>query len=398
MTDVPRSVDPADFNAIQPHLKPFMRFAEVVVIVGAPKEIKPQENRIALVPAGARQLVDRGHTVLIERDAGAGSGMFDSEYEAAGAQIVDTAEDVWGQADMVYKVKEPVAAEYPLLRDGQIIYAYLHLAPDPDQAEALLHSGAVSVAFETIETPDRRTPLLAPMSEVAGRLSVQMGARCLESHEGGRGILLGGVPGVRPARVVVIGGGMVGKNAAWTATGLGADVTMVDVNIDTLRWYDDTFHGKIKTLYSTAHTLESAVTEADLVIGAVLLPGARAPRLVTEDHVRQMKRGAAIVDVAVDQGGCVETIHATTHANPTYLVHDVVHYGVANMPGAVPRTSTFALHNATFPYAMRIADLGWEQAIRNDPVLAKGLNTSHGVVRHQAVAEALGLPFEAWSA
>ncbi len=366
------------------------------MIIGVPKEIKPQESRVGVVPAGVSDLVAHGHRVLVEVGAGLGSGFTDEEYANAGATLVGTKEEVWGEAEMVWKVKEPIAAEYPLLRSGQILYAYLHLAPDLPQTQALIDSGVVAFAFETVETDDRRLPLLAPMSEVAGRLAVQAGAHCLEKHSGGRGVLLGGVPGVPPGKVIIIGGGVVGKNSARIAVGMEADVTLIDLNLERLRWFDDTYHGRIKTLYSTRLTIEEAVTHADLVIGAALVPGARAPTLITEDHIRAMKPGAAVVDVAIDQGGCIETIHATTHANPTYLVHDVVHYGVANMPGAVPRTSTFALHNATNPYGLRIADLGWREACHRDPALARGLNVVHGKVVYQAVAEAHGLPYTPW--
>lgn len=362
------------------------------MIVGVPKEIKPQENRVGIVPSGVAALVRNGHTVLVQKGAGLGSGITDDEYVAAGARIAETAEEVWGSANMIWKVKEPIAPEYPLIRENQIIYAYLHLAPDPAQARALLDAGCVAIAFETMATDTGALPLLAPMSEVAGRLSIQVGARCLENYFGGGGVLLGGVPGVAPGKVVVLGGGSVGKNAARMAMGLGADVTVLDVNLDRLRWFDDTFGGRIRTLYSSPYTIEEEVTRADLVVGAVLLPGARAPRLVTRELVSRMKQGAAIVDVAIDQGGCVETIKITTHANPTYLVDGVVHYGVANMPGAVPRTSTFALQNATLPFAVRLANLGWEEAAAADPMLARGLNVVHGKVVHPAVAQALDLP------
>ncbi len=366
------------------------------MIVGVPTEIKPQENRVALVPGGVRQLVGGGHEVLVQAGAGLGSGIEDDEYLQAGARLVATAEEVWGEADMVWKVKEPVEAEYPLLREGLVLYAYLHLAPDRAQTEALLETGVVAIAFETIETPEGRLPLLAPMSEVAGRMAVQAGAHCLEMNQGGRGVLLGGVPGVRPGNVTIIGGGMVGKNAAFIAMGMGADVTLLDIDLNRLRWFDDNYHGRIKTLASSDHTVEAAVLEADLVIGATLVPGARAPRIITEAHVAAMRSGAAIVDVAIDQGGCVETIRPTTHAEPTYRVGDIVHYGVTNIPGAVPRTSTFALHNATLPYGLRLAKLGWERACTADPTLRRGLNTCHGRVTHPAVAESHDLPYAPW--
>lgn len=363
------------------------------MLVGIPKEIKPQENRVGLTPAGVRQLVGHGHRVLVETHAGEGSGLSNDEYAAAGAILVDSADDLWSQADMVWKVKEPIAAEYPRLRAGQILYTYLHLAPDRPQTDALVASGCVAFAYETIDVGGT-LPLLAPMSEVAGRLSVQAGAHCLEKHQGGRGVLLGGVPGVLPGEVVVIGGGIVGRNAAAMAVGLGADVTVMDINTDVLRRFDDLYRGRIKTLYSSAHNLELALSRADLVIGAVLVPGARAPSLVKRAHLSLMKPGAAIVDVAVDQGGCVETTHATTHANPTYIVDGIVHYAVANMPGAVARTSTFALTNATLPYGIKLANLGWKDAIASDSALRSGLNVRLGRVTYAAVAAAHNLPYE----
>ena len=362
--------------------------------VGVPKEIKPQEHRVGLTPAGVRQLVGHGHSVVVERGAGLGSGLSDDEYAAAGARLVDGPEPVWAEAEMIWKVKEPIAAEYGLIRKGQILYTYLHLAPDRPQTEALIESDCVAFAYETIE--ERGTlPLLAPMSEVAGRLSVQAGARCLEKHAGGRGVLLGGVPGVMPGQVVVIGGGIVGRNAVAMAAGLRADVTVLDINLDVLRAFDAEYKGHVKTLYSSVSNLEASLSRADLVIGAVLVPGARAPKLVQRHHLGMMKDGAAIVDVAVDQGGCVETTHATTHADPTYIVDGVVHYAVANMPGAVARTSTFALSNATLPYGLKLAYLGWEKAIELDAGLRKGLNVLHGDVTYQAVAEAHDLPYTA---
>ena len=362
------------------------------MLIGVPKEIKPQEYRVGLVPSGVRQAVQHGHRVIVEQGAGQGSGISDEEFISAGAEMVPTAEDVWGRADMVWKVKEPIAPEYPRIRKDQVLYTYLHLAPDLPQTEALMKSGVVAFAYETIEV-DRSLPLLAPMSEVAGRLSVQAGAHCLEKHQGGRGVLLGGVPGVLPGKVVVIGGGIVGKNAVAMAVGLGADTTVMDINLDVLRGFDDLYSGRIKTLYSNQHNIESALAEADLVIGAVLVFGAKAPHLVTRDHLSLMKPGAAIVDVAVDQGGCVETTHATTHAEPTYVVDGVVHYGVANMPGAVARTSTFALNNATLRYGLQLADEGWKQAIDNSEPLKKGLNVCQGDITYKAVADAHGLPY-----
>lgn len=362
--------------------------------IGVPKEIKPQENRVGLTPAGAHMLVERGHQVIVQSTAGMGSGLTDDEYRAAGATLVDTAEEVWGEADLIWKVKEPIKPEYGLIREGQILYTYLHLAPDRPQTEALLASGCVAFAYETIEIGGR-LPLLAPMSEVAGRLSVQAGARCLEKVSGGRGVLLGGVPGVAPGKVVVIGGGIVGANAVAMAVGMRADVTVLDINLDVLRRFDDQYHGRVRTVYSSQANLEEQLRRADLLIGAVLIPGARAPHLVRRDHLATMKPGAAIVDVAVDQGGCVETTHPTTHADPIYNVDGIVHYAVANMPGAVARTSTFALNNATFGYGLKLAELGWQEAVRGDEALKLGLNVCKGAVTYEAVAQAHDLPYQA---
>ncbi len=366
------------------------------MIVGVPKEIKPQEYRVGLIPSGARALVEAGHTVLIQQGAGMGSGLPDDEYIRVGAEIVPTAEEVYARADMIWKVKEPLPAEYPLLRPGQVLFTYLHLAPAPELTRALLEARVVGIAYETVRV-GRSLPLLTPMSEVAGRLSVQAGALALEKHHRGRGVLLGGVPGVEPAEVTIIGGGTVGLNAAKMAVGMGASVTLLDIDIDRLRWFDDIFHGRVRTLASNPHNIELCLGRTDLVIGAVLIAGARAPRLVTREMLSLMKPGAAIVDVAVDQGGCVETTRPTTHADPTYVVDGVVHYAVANMPGAVARTSTFALNNATIPYGLRIANLGWERALAEDPALAEGLNVLDGRVTNRAVAESLGLPYEPWS-
>ena len=365
------------------------------MLIGVPKEIKPQENRVGLIPAGVRQLVQHGHSVIVEQNAGAGSGIPDAEFISAGAEMVSTAEEVWARGDMIWKVKEPIAPEYPRIRENQILYTYLHLAPDRPQTDALLDSGCVGIAYETVQASDGSLPLLTPMSEVAGRLSVQAGARCLERYMGGRGVLLGGVPGVPPGNVIVIGGGIVGLNAVRMAMGMGADVTVLDINIDRLRWFDNSFQGRVKTLYSSTHNLEQALGSADLVIGAVLVAGARAPNLVTREHLSLMQPGAAIVDVAVDQGGCVETTHATTHADPTYVVDDIVHYAVANMPGAVARTSTFALNNATLRQGLRLADMGWKDAIEADPTLKFGVNVAHGKVTYEAVAKAHDLPYSA---
>ena len=364
------------------------------MLVGVPKEIKPQENRVGLTPAGVKELVRRGHSVIVERSAGIGSGIPDAEYTAAGASLVDTADEVWARAGMIWKVKEPIKPEYGRIREGQILYTYLHLAPDRPQTEALIDSGCIAFAYETIEVAGR-LPLLAPMSEVAGRLSVQAGARCLEKVCGGRGVLLGGVAGVRPGKVVVIGGGIVGGNAVAMATGMRADVTVMDVNMDVLRRYDEVYQGRVKTLYSSPGNMEMAISDADLVIGAVLIPGAKAPHLIRREHLATMQAGAAIVDVAVDQGGCVETTHPTTHGDPIYVVDDIVHYAVANMPGAVARTSTFALNNATQGYGIQIADMGWKAAVAADPALKLGLNVCEGHVTYEAVASAHGMPYKA---
>jgi len=363
------------------------------MLVGVPKEIKPQENRVGLIPAGVRQLVQSGHKVIVEQNAGSGSGIPDEEYISSGAEIVSTAEEVWSRGDMIWKVKEPIAPEYSRMKENQILYTYLHLAPDRPQTDALLNAGVVGIAYETVQDADGSLPLLTPMSEVAGRLSVQAGARCLERVCGGRGVLLGGVPGVTPGNVIVIGGGIVGLNAVRMAVGLGADVTVLDVNLHRLRWFDNSFNGRVKTLYSSTHNLEQALGTADLVIGAVLVAGARAPHLVTRQHLSLMQPGAAIVDVAVDQGGCVETTHATTHADPIYEVDGIVHYAVANMPGAVARTSTFALNNATMRQGVMIANQGWEGALKTDPTLKPGVNVAHGNVTYRAVAEAHNLEY-----
>jgi alanine dehydrogenase len=358
--------------------------------VGVPKEIKSQESRVGLTPAGAKILTTGGHEVLIERSAGEGSGILDDEYRRAGAVIVDAREEIWARADMIVKVKEPIAPEFHLMREGQLLFTYLHLAAAQELGAVLIERGVSGVAYETIETGRGELPLLTPMSAVAGRMAVQAGATALESARGGKGILLGGVPGVKRGHVTVIGGGIVGANAVRIAIGLGAHVSVLDINQKTLAYLDDIYAGRIETLYSDPHTIEESVAKADLVIGAVLVAGARAPRLVTEAMVAQMEPGSVIVDVSVDQGGCVETSRPTTHENPTYRVHNVIHYCVSNMPGAVPRTSTFALTNATIPYVKRLADQGLEAAAQ-DPAIVKGINTYRGTVPHPAVAEALGV-------
>ncbi len=363
------------------------------MMIGVPTEVKTHEYRVALVPAGVRALVESGHRVLVQAGAGLGSGIEDGDYQRAGARIVPDAAAVFGEAELVVKVKEPQPAEWPMLREEQLLFTYLHLAPDPKLTRALLERRIVGIAYETIELHDRTLPLLTPMSEVAGRMSIQAGARVLENPSGGRGVLLSGVPGVAPARVAILGGGVVGANAARVAAGMGADVTILDVNLARLRQLDDIFGGRVKTVASDRYNTEAALAEADLVIGAVHVVGARAPRLITRGMLAGMKRGAVIVDVAVDQGGCAETTRATTHANPTYEVDGVVHYAVANMPGAVARTSTFALTNATFPYVKKLADKGYVRAMRDDPALARGLNLWFGQVTHAAVARDLGLDY-----
>lgn len=359
--------------------------------IGVPREIKTHEYRVGLVPAGARELVQAGHEVLIESGAGVGIGFDDAAYRAAGARIVSAAE-VFATADMIVKVKEPQPKEFPLLRAGQILFTYLHLAPDPEQAHALRAAGVTAIAYETVTAPDGSLPLLTPMSEVAGRLSVQVGAVSLQKANGGMGVLLGGVAGVPPAKVVILGGGVAGTNAVEMAVGLQADVTVVDRSVKRLRELAMQFGNRIRTVYSTTAAIESLVLEADLVIGAVLVAGAAAPRLVTREMVKRMKPGSVLVDISIDQGGCFETSRPTTHADPTYVVDGVVHYCVANMPGAVARTSTFALTNATLPYIKQLANLGWKEALARDPHLARGLNVHAGAITHEAVALSLGVP------
>ncbi len=359
------------------------------MIIGIPKEIKTLENRVAMTPGAVESLVRQGHKVLVETNAGAGSGLSDEEYVNAGATIVATAAEAWG-AEMVIKVKEPIAPEYGFLRDDLLLFTYLHLAAENALTKAMLDSGVTGVAYETVEDRAGTLPLLTPMSEVAGRMATQVGAHYLEKHQGGRGMLLGGVPGVSPADVVVIGGGVVGTNAARIAMGMGARVTVIDLSHQRLQYLDDIFGGRLLTVSSTDPNIRAAVKQADLLIGAVLVPGAKAPKLVTRDMIGTMKEGAVIVDVAVDQGGCVETIKATTHDNPTYVIDNVVHYGVANMPGAAPRTSTFALVNQTLPYALRLAGKGLD-ALREDAGLALGLNTLNGTLTCPAVGEAFGI-------
>ncbi len=359
--------------------------------VGTPKEIKNHEYRVGLTPGGVRELVAHGHEVLIETQAGAGIGLTDAQYVAAGAQIVDSAEQLFQQAEMIIKVKEPQASECRMLREGQLLFTYLHLAPDPEQTRGLIDSGCVAIAYETVTDSRGGLPLLAPMSEVAGRMSIQAGAHAMEKAQGGNGVLLGGVPGVPAAEVIIIGGGVVGYNAARIAVGMGANVSILDRSLPRLNQLDQLFDGRLTTVYSTRDSVEQYLAQADLVIGAVLVPGAAAPKLVTRAMLRLMKPGAVIVDVAIDQGGCLETSKATTHQNPTYLVDGIVHYCVANMPGGVARTSTFALTNATLPFALALADKGYHRALADDPCLREGLNVHRGRVTYRAVAEALGL-------
>ncbi|MBC8021888.1 MAG: alanine dehydrogenase [Burkholderiales bacterium] len=363
------------------------------MIVGVPKETKVHEYRVGLTPQSVRELVAHGHEVRVETRAGAGIDFDDEAYRAAGAAIVATADEVFATAALVVKVKEPQEAERQRLREGQVLFTYLHLAPDPVQAKDLLASGAICIAYETVTSATGSLPLLAPMSEVAGRMSIQAGASALEKSKGGRGVLLSGVPGVAPAKVVILGGGVVGVNAAQMAAGLGADVTVLDRSLETLRRIDARFGAAVKTLFSTDAAVEAEVLQADLVIGAVLVPGAAAPRLISRSLLARMKRGAVLVDVAIDQGGCFETSRPTTHDAPTYEVDGVIHYCVANMPGAVARTSTIALNNATLPFVLALADKGWKRALRDDAHLANGLNIARGDVTHRAVAEALGLPY-----
>lgn len=361
--------------------------------IGIPKEIKNNENRVGATPAGVKELVAHGHELFVQHTAGEGSGFADEEYQAAGATILPTIEDVYATADMIIKVKEPIEPEYKLIRKGQVLFTYFHFASERALLDAMLESGAVCIAYETVTDHDHRLPLLIPMSEVAGRMSIQEGARFLEKPQGGRGVLLGGVPGVKPAKVLVLGAGVVGRNAALMAAGLGADVTITDISLPTLRHCADVMPKNVKTLYSSRHNIENELPTTDLVIGSVLVPGAKAPHLITADMVKLMRKGSVMVDVAIDQGGCFETSHPTTHSEPTFEVDGVLQYCVANIPGAVPYTSTLALTNATMPYALRLADLGWEEACRRDPGLADGVNVVDGEITFKAVAEAFDLPY-----
>jgi alanine dehydrogenase len=363
------------------------------MIVGLPKEVKDNEYRVGMVPAGVKALSSAGHTVLVETSAGEGSGITDEEYIGAGAQIVDTAQEAWSRADMIVKVKEPIASEYDLMREGLILFTYLHLAPARELTRALLDRGVTGVAYETITNDLGHLPLLTPMSEVAGRMAIQVGAFYLEKVNGGRGVLLGGVPGVAPGKTTVIGGGVVGTNAVKMAVGLGAAVTIIDRDLERLRYLDDIFGSRIRTLASNPYTIADSVSTSDLVVGAVLVPGAAAPKLVTREMLKAMPRGSVIVDVAVDQGGCIETTKPTTHSQPTYYVENVLHYGVTNMPGAVPRTSTFALTNVTMPFAVKLANYGAVEAFKRDRHLKNGANTFKGKVTYKAVAEDQGLEY-----
>lgn len=362
------------------------------MIIGVPKEIKNNENRVAVTPAGVKELVKHGHTVYVQHTAGEGSGFSDEDYVKAGATVLPTIEETYSAAEMIIKVKEPIEPEYKLVKKGQLVFTYFHFASDEALTLAMIESGATCVAYETVQLPTGALPLLIPMSEVAGRMSVQEGARFLEKPQGGKGKLLGGVPGVKPAKVLILGGGVVGRNAAIMAAGAKADVTITDISLPVLRHLDHVMPANVKTLYSSTFNIEQELPETDLVIGSVLIPGAKAPKLVTREMLKLMKPGSVLVDVAIDQGGCFETSHATTHADPIYKVDGIVHYAVANIPGAVPFTSTLALTNATLPYALRLADLGWREACRRDHALELGVNIVDGKVVYPAVAEAFNLP------
>jgi len=366
------------------------------MIVGVPKEVKDRENRVSTTPAGVSEFVTHGHRVLVEKSAGLGSGFSDSEYAEAGAELIDSHAGVFAASDMIIKVKEPTFAEYELLRDGQLLFTYLHLAADEPQTRALMKQRVQAVAYETVQIGNGPLPLLTPMSEVAGRMAIQVGAHYLERTQGGRGMLLGGVPGVPGANVVIVGGGVVGTNAAQMALGMGANVTILDRNVERLRFLDQVLHGRIHTLASNSQNTASVVRDADLVIGGVLIAGAKAPKLVTAKMISSMRAGSVVVDVAIDQGGCIETARPTSHSDPTYVVDGVTHYCVTNMPGAVPRTSTLALSNVTLPYALELADLGLFEAAKRDASLANGINVLNGTITYQAVADAFGLPFAPW--
>lgn len=364
------------------------------MIIGVPKEIKPSENRVALTPAGAMEFIKKGHPVYVQTNAGFGSGFSDNEYVAAGATILPTIEEVYAVAEMIIKVKEPIASEYALVKENQLVFTYFHFASSEPLTRAMIDSKSVCLAYETVELPNRSLPLLVPMSEVAGRMSIQQGAKYLEKPLKGRGVLLGGVPGVAPAKVLVLGGGIVGTQSARMAAGLGADVTIMDISLDRLRYLSEIMPANVKTIYSNEYNIRQMLPNVDLIVGAVLIPGAKAPNLITKDMLKEMKPGTVLVDVAVDQGGCIETCTPTTHDNPTFIIDDIVHYCVANMPGAVPFTSTIALTNATLPYALQLADKGWEKACADNKSLALGLNIVNGKVVYKGVAEAFNLPLE----
>lgn len=363
------------------------------MIIGVPKEIKNNENRVGLTPASVQEYVKRGHTVYVQSTAGNGSGFTDEMYIGAGAQILPTIEDVYGIAKMIVKVKEPIAPEYPLIRENQLLFTYFHFAASEELTMAMIKSKSICLAYETVEKDDRSLPLLVPMSEVAGRMATQQGAKYLEKPMGGRGILLGGVPGVLPAKVMILGGGVVGTQAAHMAAGLGADVTILDISLDRLRYLDDIMPQNVTTMMSNEYNIQELLPKVDLIVGAVLIPGAKAPHLITRDMLKEMRPGTVVVDVAVDQGGCIETCKPTTHADPTYVVEDVLHYCVANMPGAVPYTSTIALNNATLPYGLQLAEKGWKKACEDNKELALGLNIIKGDVVYHAVSDAFNLPF-----
>lgn len=364
------------------------------MIIGVPKEIKNNENRVGMTPAGVAELVKKGHTVYIQTNAGANSGFTDDVYQAVGAKILSSIDEVYAIADMIVKVKEPIEPEYKLIKKGQVVFTYFHFAADRVLTEAMIESGAVCIAYETVEKEDRSLPLLTPMSEVAGRMATQVGAHFLEKPQGGKGKLMGGVTGVRPARVLVLGGGIVGTNAAQIAAGMGAEVMITDINLARLRYLSEIMPKNVKTLYSSMHNIVTELPNIDLVIGSVLIPGDKAPHLITKDMLKLMKPGTVLVDVAIDQGGCFETSHPTTHSDPTYIVDGIVHYAVANIPGAVPFTSTMALTNATLPYTVALANKGWKQACKEDPSLALGLNIVEGKVTYKAVADVFGLKYE----
>ncbi|WP_299093958.1 alanine dehydrogenase [uncultured Bacteroides sp.] len=364
------------------------------MIIGVPKEIKNNENRVGMTPAGVAELVKQGHTVYVQASAGANSGFADEEYTAVGAKMLPTIEATYAAAEMIVKVKEPIAPEYKLIKKGQVVFTYFHFAADKILTEAMIESGGICIAYETVEKEDRSLPLLTPMSEVAGRMATQVGARFLEKPQGGKGKLMGGVTGVRPARVLVLGGGIVGTNAAQIAAGMGAEVLITDINLSRLRYLSEVMPKNVKTLYSSMHNIKMELPNIDLVIGSVLIPGDKAPHLITKEMLKMMKPGTVLVDVAIDQGGCFETSHPTTHSEPTYVVDSIVHYAVANIPGAVPFTSTMALTNATLPYTVALANKGWRKACKDDPALALGLNVVEGQVTYKAVADVFGLKYE----